>query len=135
MRLRLLDFAKRRRSAGGQHPQRFEEMLAGRDRSVRHLDLSWSTGTYVCHVADNLRIYAERFAGAALGATGAIAAYDQHDLARVRNCEHISIEAAALWSIKRAAGDWQEAVRLVDPAATVDRVEEYLAEVRRFKGG
>ena len=93
-------------------PRRLGELLAGLDASLRHPDLSWSVGAYVCHVADNLRIWAERLAGQALGATGPVSAFDQDRLADVRNYDRIPIEAA-LWSLRRAVGDWEEAIMLV----------------------
>ena len=42
-------------------------LIADRDTSKRHPDLSWSVLEYVCHVADNLRISAERLVGVAAG--------------------------------------------------------------------
>ena len=92
-------------------PARYGELLDGRDASLRHPDLSWSVGAYVCHVADNLRIWAERLAGIALGTTGQVGAYDQDDLARVRNYDRIPLEAG-FWSLTRAVADWHDAVAL-----------------------
>ena len=37
-------------------PARYAALLGNSDGSQRHLDLGWSAGAYVCHVADNLRI-------------------------------------------------------------------------------
>jgi len=48
-------------------PVRYVALLANTDGSQRHPDLDWSAVAYVCHVTDNLRIWAERLAGAALG--------------------------------------------------------------------
>jgi hypothetical protein len=53
---------------------RYAELLAGTDGRARHPDLEWYAGAYVCHVADNLRIWAERLAGAALGDATAVRA-------------------------------------------------------------
>ena len=92
-------------------PERFRELLEGQDASLRHPDLSWSVGAYVCHVADFLWIWSERLAGIALGATGAVGAYDQDDLAQVRNYSLIPLEAG-LWSLARAAAHWHDAVEL-----------------------
>jgi len=44
---------------------RYSALLAGANGTERHSDLSWSVGSYVCHVGDNLRIWAERLAGLA----------------------------------------------------------------------
>ena len=93
-------------------PNRIGELLdESGGVSLRHPDLSWSAGAYVCHVADNLRIWAERLAGLALGATGPVAPYSEDDLARTRNYELIP-PVAALWSLGRAVADWQEAVNV-----------------------
>jgi len=48
-------------------PARYAALVGDRDGSQRHPDLSWSAGAYVCHVTDNVRIWAERLAGCALG--------------------------------------------------------------------
>ena len=41
-------------------PDRFEVLLAGRDGSERCDDLGWNTAAYVIHLADVLRIWADR---------------------------------------------------------------------------
>lgn len=92
-------------------PKRYDELLDGRAASLRHPDLSWSAGAYVCYVVDNLRIWAERLAGVALGATGPVGPYDQDDLAQVRNYSRIPLEAG-LWSLTRAVAVWHDAVAL-----------------------
>jgi hypothetical protein len=92
-------------------PARYADILRGHDGSERHPDLAWSAGAYVCHVTDNLRIWAERLAGFALGATGQVANYDGDLLARARAYEDVPIQAS-LWSLRRAAHDWTEAFSL-----------------------
>jgi hypothetical protein len=96
-------------------PPRFATLLDGVDGSQRHPDLEWPVVAYVCHVADNLRIWAERLAGIGLGASAHVATYDQDLLARARRYELIA-PAAALWSLDRAVSDWSEAVLLADRA-------------------
>ena len=98
-------------------PDRFAALLKGQNPSARHPDLSWSAGAYVCHVADNLRIYAERLAGMALGSEGPLVPYDQDELARVRRYGEMALPSV-LWSVERAAADWCEAAQLVDPGLT-----------------
>jgi len=44
-------------------PSGYAALLQGRDGTQRHPDLEWTAGAYVCHVTDNLRIWAERVAG------------------------------------------------------------------------
>ena len=92
--------------------------LVGFDGSQRHPDLAWTAGGYVCHVVDNLRIWAERLAAATAagraGAVGgdarpAIALYDTDLLAEARADEALPIDGA-LWSLRRAIGDWSTAV-------------------------
>ena len=65
-------------------PDRFEELLVGRNgREVRR-GLDWNTASYVIHLADVLRIWADRVASAALGSSGAIVPYDEGQLGLVR---------------------------------------------------
>jgi hypothetical protein len=61
----------------------YTELLTGTDGTQRHPDLDWTAGAYVCHVTDNLRIWAERLAGAALGGTREVYRYDENLLARL----------------------------------------------------
>ncbi len=115
-------------------PSRYAELLRGCHGSQRHPDLDWSAGAYVCHVSDNLRIWAERLAGHALGAVGSVVAYDSDQLARARIYEHVPVEGA-LWSLNRAAGDWNEAVRLALQNGVVlvhpERGEQTVLDVSR----
>ena len=92
-------------------PDRYARLLEGTDGSPRHPDLGWSAGAYVCHVTDNLRIWAERLAGAALGGSRLVPGYDQDLLARARAYDRVPV-TGALWSLDRAARDWREAVEL-----------------------
>jgi hypothetical protein len=88
---------------------RYERLLVGLDGTQRHPSNEWSAREYVCHVADNLRIWAERLVGAARDGVVQVAAYDESALARVRSYASISM-GAALWTLGRAARDWAEAV-------------------------
>lgn len=116
-------------------PARYADLLAGRDGSQRHPDLSWSAGTYVCHVGDNLRIWAERLAALASGATGPVAPYDENALARARAYHAIPIQGA-LWSLGRAAADWTQAVAMAHERMVVldhpERGEQDVLEVTRM---
>ena len=100
----------------------------------RHVDLDWSAGAYVCHVGDNLRIWAERLAGVALGAFGRVSGYDADLLARARDYDGIPIEAS-LWSLERAADDWTRAFRLAVEGGVVmvhaERGEQTVLDVAR----
>ena len=55
-------------------------------------DLAWPAVAYVCHVSDNLRIWAERLAGLAAGDTHPVPPYDQDLLARARSYDEIASE-------------------------------------------
>jgi hypothetical protein len=88
----------------------------------------------VCHVTDNLRIWAERLAGFALGATGDVAIYDNDLLAQARAYESVPIQAS-LWSLGRASYDWMEAFSLaVDKGVVLlhpERGEQSTLDVAR----
>jgi hypothetical protein len=87
----------------------YGEVLAGATGAERHPDLAWSLAAYVSHVADNLRIWAERLMGVALGASPMVGGYDENELARARNYDLIPLEAA-LWSLARSVAEWTKAV-------------------------
>jgi hypothetical protein len=72
-------------------------------------ELAWPVKSYVLHVGDNLRIWAERVAGISLGAPEAVGGYDENALAGARGYARISLPAA-LWSLERAVRDWTDAV-------------------------
>jgi len=93
-------------------PERYERLVAGRTGSERHPGLAWPVSGYVCHVADNTRIWAERYAGAADG-TREIATYDENLLATARSYDKVPL-AGAMWSLRKAVVDWREAVEQAD---------------------
>lgn len=86
-------------------PARFREAVGRSDGTSVGAGLTWSVTAYVCHVADNLRISAERLVGVARGGRPQVAAYDQENLAEVRHYDAVAIDGA-LWSLDRAVGDW-----------------------------
>jgi hypothetical protein len=92
-------------------PERYARLLGEHDGSARHPDLEWTAGGYVCHVADSLRVWAERLASVALGDIGPVGEYDQDLLARARSYPTVGIRGA-LWSLGRAVSDWQAALAL-----------------------
>jgi hypothetical protein len=99
-------------------PARYAAILAGSDGRQRHPDLAWTAGAYVCHVTDNLRNWAERLAGAALGGSPEVVGYDPDLLAKVRGYAQVPLPGA-LWSLRHAALAWLEAVELGRRAGTV----------------
>jgi hypothetical protein len=92
-------------------PRRYAELIAGTDGTTRGAGLDWSSGAYVCHVVDNLRIWAERLAGTGSGSSVTIAPYDAELLAQARRYESITMECA-LWSLGKASVEWAEAVEI-----------------------
>jgi hypothetical protein len=92
-------------------PARYATLVGDSDGSHRHPDLGWSAVAYVCHVTDNLRIWAERLAGCALGGERNVPGYDENLLGRARAYERVPI-AGALWSLRHAVAEWIEAVGL-----------------------
>jgi hypothetical protein len=91
-------------------PDRFDTLLDGRTGDEVFPGATWSAKAYVFHVADNLRIFAERLEGVAAGASTTLASYDQDGLAVARRYEQMSVESA-LWSVRRAATEWASATR------------------------
>lgn len=91
-------------------PGQFAAMLDGRAGDERFPHATWSAKAYVFHVADNLRIFAERLEGVAAGGSAALASYDQDELAAARRYEEMSVESA-LWSVRTAAAAWATASR------------------------
>src|SRR5271155_5849224 len=89
---------------------------------------------YVCHISDNLHIWAERLVGRASGDSRRVARYDQDLLARARRYDEIAL-AGALWSLDRAARDWADAVDGAHRAGVTlvhpDRGEQSLLDVVR----
>ena len=115
-------------------PTEFARLLRGVDGPRRQSDLHWSVVAYVCHVTDNLRIWAERLAGLALGDLRPVTPYDQDLLAHARQYDGVAV-VGALWSLDRAVSDWREAVLLADGAGVAlvhpERGEQSLLDVVR----
>ena len=96
-------------------PRRYAELLDGQDGTAQHQDLTWTAKAYVSHVADNIRIWAERLWSRATVGQELIRSYDQDALAAVRGYEHMPLETA-LWSLSHSVAAWNEALE-----ATSDR--------------
>lgn len=90
-------------------PSVYRTLLADRSGSERHPGLDWSVTEYVSHVADNLRIWAERLMGVVEGAPPVVGHYDENELARARNYKEIP-KQAAMWSLTRSVDDWLKSV-------------------------
>jgi Mycothiol maleylpyruvate isomerase N-terminal domain len=99
-------------------PSRLEDILAGARGDERRPALDWTVTSYVAHIGDNLRIWAERLAGIALGGPTAVSSYDENALASARAYETISLPGV-LWTLRRSTRDWLEAVDLASPDLTM----------------
>ncbi|MCZ3386824.1 MAG: hypothetical protein LH630_07620 [Actinomycetia bacterium] len=99
-------------------PERYRILLHDHSGRERLPELSWSAKGYVFHVADNLRIWAERLTAASAGATDPITEYDDNLLARARAYEQLPI-GAAIWSLHKAVDCWKESVVVADETAVV----------------
>jgi hypothetical protein len=95
-------------------PDRYRTLTAGRRGDETIAELHWDLTSYVCHGADNTRIWAERLAGPAVGAVNPIGPYDEVALAEARSYPAIELPTA-LWSLERAVGDWTAARALGAP--------------------
>ena len=123
-------------------PDRFDALLAGHTGDETASDAPpgqpiWSAKAYVFHVADNLRIFAERLEGVFAGAPTTLAAYDQDDLAAARDYDAMSLQSA-LWSVRTATEMWVAAAResLIRPFTYqhAERGELNAAEITRGPG-
>jgi hypothetical protein len=116
-------------------PARFAALLAGQDGMREVAELQWNAAAYVVHVADVLRIWADRVAGAALGSADPIVPYDEDELGVVRGYVGLPL-TGALWALERAVGDWKAAEKLADlSGATLNHPEQGplgLDEIRRI---
>jgi DinB superfamily len=90
-------------------PSVYHALLADRSGRERHPGLGWSVAEYVSHVADNLRIWAERLMGVVEGGPPLVGHYDENELAHARHYREIPLPAA-LWSLTRSVDDWLTAV-------------------------
>ncbi len=91
-------------------PDRFAALLDGRAGDEIAPGASWSAKAYVFHVADNLRVFAERLEGVAAGGSTALAAYDQDELADARHYDEMSVQSA-LWALRTSTAAWASATR------------------------
>ncbi len=115
-------------------PAELTRVLGGGNGSAKHPDLGWTVVGYVCHISDNLRIWAERLAGLASGDPRGVARYDPDLLAQARRYDGVAL-GGALWSLDRAVRDWVDAVDLAQGAGVTlvhpDRGEQSLLDVVR----
>lgn len=89
----------------------YADLLKDADGTERHPDLAWSAKAYVSHVTDNLRIWAQRLAGAAEGADPRVSRYQADALAAARSYEALPLEGV-MWSLGRSVEEWMAATSL-----------------------
>lgn len=92
--------------------------VVGASGAERVPELHWSVGAYVCHIGDNLHIWAERLMGVVGGCGDLVPGYDENELARARSYDDIALPGA-LWSLERAADAWSQALTAADAAQAV----------------
>lgn len=113
-------------------PAAYRGLLEGRSGDELIPGVTWSVTEYVCHVADNLRIWAERLMGVGGGAPLLVGSYDQDKLADARNYRDISIQAA-MWSLTRSVDDWLRSIEISPDSGVVlvhpERGEVTLSDV------
>jgi len=115
-------------------PDGLDALLDGRTGDEMAPGTTWSAKAYVFHVADNLRIFAERLEGVFAGAPTTLAAYDENALAAARDYEAMSLQSA-MWSVRTATASWIDAARksLTRPSTYqhAERGELTAAEITR----
>ncbi|MFN8028724.1 MAG: hypothetical protein U0W40_20915, partial [Acidimicrobiia bacterium] len=85
---------------------------------------TWSVTAYTFHVADNLRIFAERLEGVRAGGPTSLVGYDENELAAARHYDEMSAESAE-WSLANAVPLWAAASRAALTAGTTFTHSEY----------
>ena len=81
------------------------------EESIRHPDLDWPVVAYVSHMADNLRIWAERLVASCRSSPLTVARYDVTGLATARGYAELQLQGS-LWGLERAVGDWSSATAM-----------------------
>jgi hypothetical protein len=96
----------------------YERTIGAADASLRHPGLGWPLGGYVCHVADNLHIWAQWLAGATFAGEAAVPGYEEGLLGDARFYDRVPV-AGALWALRQATRSWHEAVVAARAAGVV----------------
>jgi hypothetical protein len=99
-------------------PARLDEAMEGATGPERLRGPGWSVGGYVCHMADNLRTWAERVVGASAAGGTPVVPYDADLLATARRYDSISL-ASARWSLAESVDAWLVVVESTDLATTL----------------
>lgn len=95
-------------------PGTYALLLEGALGTEGVIDLDWNAVGYVSHVADNLRIWAERMATANVEHPLEVVPYDDVQLGRARRYNDLSLPGA-LWALHESVDSWTRAWRLAGP--------------------
>ena len=97
-------------------PQRFRTTLSGHGEQLIRTPtvLPWAAVSYLWHLADVLRISAERLWALSHDPQAPIIAYDPDHLADARHYARQST-AVGLWALERSTSDWLTAAATVHP--------------------
>jgi uncharacterized damage-inducible protein DinB len=104
-------------------PGRFTAVLTNRTGTEGHPRLDWNVAAYVAHLADSIRIWAERVATAALDPSAQVTPYDEERLGHTRGYQTLSLKGS-LWALSRAVGDWQASGVLAAADVTLNHPEQ-----------
>jgi hypothetical protein len=92
-------------------PDSYRRTIGSASGGLGHPDLGWTLGAYVCHVGDNLGIWAQWLAGAALESETAVPGYDDVELSRARYYTRVPL-GGSLWHLEQATNSWSTATGL-----------------------
>jgi hypothetical protein len=89
-------------------PAMYADLLRDATGTEGAPELDWNVGGYVSHVADNLRIWAERLVAATVEQPLVVSPYDADALGAARGYNNLQL-SGALWSLHEAVDSWQRA--------------------------
>jgi hypothetical protein len=96
-------------------PERYAELLAGRDGMVAADDGGWNATAYVWHLVDLARSWSERWVQVDADPGSLLAGWDPDELAAARNYRNLPT-VPALWALGRATADFVGSSRNLDHA-------------------
>jgi hypothetical protein len=99
-------------------PSEFADLIHGATGGERIAELKWSVTEYVFHVADNLRIWADRVS-AASGGVPFVSEYDSDQLAVARGYAAASLSEAHA-SLRGSVSYWTSAISASDERTRVE---------------
>jgi hypothetical protein len=94
-------------------PEAYAALVADATGAEKAPGLDWNVTAYVAHVADNLRIWAERLAAAVGTRPLVVTRYDENALAVARRYVELPL-VGTLWSLREAVEEWHRAWKLTE---------------------